>query len=378
MYSERAQKVLLGATATVYLLSFLLPANVVYFGENLAWSTASTGWDSALHFYWAIPSIPFLLVAAPANLLILAAGVLLLRRRPFYTPYLTGYALLGQLIWLTEHATIRFKAGYWLWLVSGAAFFALSVAARLRPAAIGPTEAAEPDPRLVRWAKRTAAALAAIAITLALLRQVDASLSEKPDPRVTCQAPQASRGSGLAFVGEFQSVVLRDAGGRLHDRSKYGFQGDLTRTAFGVQVKISPEAITETLALISGTGDMAAAQSSALGRFDGKRVALISLPPGDYQVIAFASGSGSSSRRIPVDGQPLIHARPGEVVLAGRLAEDPGRGGRLFRDFQDKALIRDVLRYELQERDAYEKQDRALAEAWLHPIENALALELLK
>jgi hypothetical protein len=364
--------------AVLYGASFPLPANVVYFGEHLEFSTASSGVVSAVMFTDAIKDVPSLLLTAPTNLLIIAAFALFWRRRYDSLPYLGGYALLGQLFWLTKSQYISFTIGYWIWLASGVVLFAVSVAARWKLADLPQVQEVPSQSRqflaaFLRMAARHIPAIAAWSLVIVLAAGAGASFHfvnfEKFDSRLSRRAPAPPSASGLAFVGNFESVTLRDAGGTLSDRSTLGLRTDMTRPAFGVHVSLPPQAVAD---LLAGTAGFGSSRSAILGKYEGQRVALVSLPKGKYKVVAYATSDGEKTRRVSIKDEPVLDVGENEVVLAGKLAEERDGIGRLSRNPTDKKLIRDVFKYEVEDRKSYLGEDVRLAKDWL-PVLNAAA-----
>ncbi|OGS00557.1 MAG: hypothetical protein A3G41_06470 [Elusimicrobia bacterium RIFCSPLOWO2_12_FULL_59_9] len=132
---EKKQRIAAWLSSGAYAVSFALPANIVEFKGA---SVTVPGWQAAVMSF-AVPdadfgSLPkrvsYVLLACPANVLMILGIFLLLRGRTRWTPWLLGYAVLGQLYWLTGVVLSTMKIGYWLWLVSGIFLFALSLAAR--------------------------------------------------------------------------------------------------------------------------------------------------------------------------------------------------------------------------------------------------------
>ncbi|MBI4249270.1 MAG: hypothetical protein HY611_07190 [Elusimicrobia bacterium] len=132
---EKKQRIAAWLSFGAYAVSFALPASVI---ELKGASVTVPGWQAALMSF-GVPdadfgSLPkrlsYVLLACPANVLMIFGIFLLLRGRARWTPWLLGYAVLGQLYWLTGGVLSTLKIGYWLWLVSGMFLLALSLAAR--------------------------------------------------------------------------------------------------------------------------------------------------------------------------------------------------------------------------------------------------------
>ena len=131
----KRQRIAAWLSTGAYAVSFALPANVIEFKGA---SVTTPGWQAALMIF-GVPdadfgSLPkrlsYVLLACPANVLMIFGIFLLLRGRTRWTPWLLGYAVLGQLYWLTGGILSTMRIGYWLLLVSGIFLFALSLAAR--------------------------------------------------------------------------------------------------------------------------------------------------------------------------------------------------------------------------------------------------------